>query len=95
MVPPAGISQDASTRFRARFTKVLRGYVQDSRSVEESFGAAFDEALDAVALTENEQALVYQELLNWAKKSAHLFTPVHQPYSPRQNRRIRPIPAHF
>ena len=76
IVSPANLAQDASTRFRARFRRVLSDYVRDCGSVEESFGAAFDESLDEIPLTEEEQGLIYRELLNWTKQSALLFAAI-------------------
>src|SRR5215468_8033287 len=82
VVSPVTISQDASTRFRARFRRVLSDHVRDCGCVEESFGLAFDESLDEIPLTEEEQGMIYRELLNWTKQSAHLFAAVHRSYSP-------------
>ena len=82
IVSPANVPEDASTRFRARFRRVLSDHVRDCGSVEKSFGAAFDESLDEIPLTEEEQGLIYRELLNWTKQSAPLFAAIHRSYSP-------------
>ena len=75
-------TEDNTLRFRARFTRVLRDCVCHRFSVEESFGVVFDETLDHIPLTEDEQSRLYPELLKWVKDSEELFPSIHRSYSP-------------
>jgi len=80
--------QNNLQRFRARFTRVLRDCVRHRFSVEECFGAVFDETLHEIPLTEEQQSVLYRELLTWVKQSADLFPIIHHPYSPLENHEI-------
>jgi hypothetical protein len=55
-------------QFRQKFQRSLRSCVRRGFSVEESFGMIWVETWEEIALTEREQAELYDELINWAKK---------------------------
>ena len=71
-------------RFRAYFTRELARCIGKRRSVAESFGLVFTETLDCIPISEDEQGVLYRELLSWAKTSAELFPAVHRSYSQRE-----------
>jgi len=58
----------AKTRFRERFQRSLKSCIKRSFSVEECFGQVWQETLEVIALTEQEEAELYAELLEWAKQ---------------------------
>ena len=65
--PGAGAPGSAQELFRARFQRSLRNCVRRRFSVAECFGVIWLETLEEVALTEPEQAELYDELIHWAK----------------------------
>jgi hypothetical protein len=54
-------------QFRQKFQRSLRCCVRRGFSLEESFGMIWEETWEEVALTEREQAELYEELIAWAK----------------------------
>jgi hypothetical protein len=67
------IVPSAKEQFRLKFQRSLRGCVRRGFSVEESFGMIWEETWEEVALSEREQAELYEELIDWAKKEAFLW----------------------
>lgn len=59
----------AMERFREKFQRSLRSCVRKGFSVEESFGMIWVETWEEVAVTEEEQSLLFDELIGWAKKA--------------------------
>jgi hypothetical protein len=57
-------------RFREKFQRSLRSCVRRGFSVEESFGMIWEETWEEVAVTEEEQSMLFDELIGWAKKVA-------------------------
>jgi hypothetical protein len=55
-------------RFREKFQRSLRSCVRRGFSVEESFGMIWEETWEEVAVTEEEQSMLFDELIGWAKK---------------------------
>ena len=53
--------------FRLRFQRSLRCCVRRQFSVAECFGLIWLETLEEVPLSEDEQAELYEELIDWAK----------------------------
>jgi hypothetical protein len=73
-------------RFRDKFQRSLRSCIRRGFTVEESFGMIWVETWEEVALTEEEQSALYDELIRWAKTSLlaevrPLTTLIHQSYS--------------
>jgi hypothetical protein len=64
--------RDAShkERFREIFQRSLRSCLRRGFSVEESFGMIWVETWEEVAVTEEEQSALYDELIGWAKNAA-------------------------
>ncbi len=58
----------AQIEFRARFQRSLRACVKRRLSVEECFGAVWQETFEEVALFEDEQSELYGELIEWARQ---------------------------
>ncbi|MBM3835123.1 MAG: hypothetical protein FJ403_17990 [Verrucomicrobia bacterium] len=58
----------ATARFREHFKRSLVSCVKRRFSVEECFGAIWQETLDEVTLSDGEQAALYPELLEWARQ---------------------------
>jgi hypothetical protein len=58
----------AKDRFRDKFQRSLRSCLRRGFSVEESFGMIWVETWEEIALSENEQSELYDELIGWAKK---------------------------
>ena len=56
-------------RFREKFQRSLRSCVRRGFSVEESFGMIWVETWEEVAVTEEEQSALFDELIGWAKKA--------------------------
>jgi hypothetical protein len=56
-------------RFREKFQRSLRSCVRKGFSVEESFGMIWVETWEEVAVTEEEQSALFDELIGWAKKA--------------------------
>ena len=56
-------------RFREKFQRSLRSCVRRGFSVEESFGMIWVETWEEVAVTEEEQSELFDELIGWAKKA--------------------------
>ena len=63
----------AREQFRTRFQHALTGCLRKGFLLEESFGLIWEETLDEVALSENEQRALYEELLLWVKSHPHLI----------------------
>jgi hypothetical protein len=57
-------------RFREKFQRSLRSCLRRGFSVEESFGMIWEETWEEVAVTEEEQSMLFDELIGWAKKVA-------------------------
>ena len=57
----------AREQFRTRFQHALIGCLRKGFLLEECFGLIWEETLDEVALSENEQRALYEELLSWVK----------------------------
>jgi hypothetical protein len=55
-------------RFRDKFQRSLKSCVKKGFSVEESFGMIWVETWEEVAVTEEEQSQLFDELIGWAKK---------------------------
>ncbi len=70
-------SPDQTRVFRAKFQNALRECIRHHFSIEEAFGIIWVEILEEVPLLPNEQAIVYEELIQWAKicGSMNLFCP--------------------
>jgi hypothetical protein len=70
--------------FREKFQRSMRSCVKRGFSIEESFGMIWVETWEEVALSEKEQADLYEEMLLWVKATYfEQFPPViHQNYSP-------------
>jgi hypothetical protein len=73
-------------RFRAKFQRSLRSCLRKGFSLEESFGMIWVETWEEIALTDEEQSVLYDELIRWAKTSLltevrPLATLIHQSYS--------------
>ncbi len=66
--------------FRARFQRALRSCVRRRFSVAECFGVIWLETLEEIALTDQQQSELYEELIDWAKH--RLFTGVIHAHSP-------------
>ena len=71
----------AKELFRARFQRALRNCVRRHFSAAECFGVIWVETLEEFALTDHEQAEVYEDLLHWARDSfanefIHSYSPV-------------------
>lgn len=62
--------------FCTRFQSALRECIRHRFSIEESFGMIWVETLDEVPLLPEEQAQVYDTLIEWAKtcSTCQLFT---------------------
>jgi hypothetical protein len=63
----AGTANGAKTRFREQFQRSLKSCLKRRFSVEICFGQIFQETREAITLTEEEEAEIYPELLQWAK----------------------------
>ncbi len=71
---PAGPKASATQElFRARFQRALRNCVRRRFSVAECFGVIWLETLEEIALPEEQQAALYEELIQWAKRCS--FSP--------------------
>ena len=57
-------------RFREKFQRSFRACVRRGFSAEESFGMIWVETWEEVAVTEQEQSLLFDELIGWARKIA-------------------------
>ena len=70
-------------QFREKFQRSLRCCVNRGFSVEESFGMIWVETWEEISLSEQEQAELYDELIDWAKNNLFdRFAPViHNNYS--------------
>jgi len=60
-------------QFRQKFQRSLRSCVRRGFSLEESFGMIWEETWEEVILSERDQAELYEELIEWAKKEAFLW----------------------
>jgi hypothetical protein len=59
---------DAKARFTEHFRRSLKTCLKRNFSVEVCFGQIWQETLETITLTEQEEAEVYSELLKWAKQ---------------------------
>ena len=59
-------------RFRDKFQRSLKSCVRKGFSVEESFGMIWVETWEEVAVTEEEQSQLFDELIGWAKKGGEI-----------------------
>jgi hypothetical protein len=59
--------------FRLRFQRLFRDFSVHACSAAESFGPAWEKAMEEVPLEETQQAEVYGQLIRWAKEH-ELFT---------------------
>ena len=57
----------AREQFRTRFKQALAGCLQKGFLLEECFGLIWEETLDEISLSEQEQGPLYEELLAWVK----------------------------
>ena len=76
-------------RFRDKFQRSLRSCIRKGFTLEESFGMIWVETWEEVAVTDEEQSALYDELIRWAKNSFSkevrpLTTLIHQSYSRTQ-----------
>lgn len=55
-------------RFREKFQRSLRSCVRRGFSVEEAFGMIWVETWEDVAVSEQEQSELFDELIDWARK---------------------------
>ncbi len=88
--------------FRARFQRALRNCVRRRFSVAECFGMIWVETSEEIALTDQEQSELYEELLAWAKNSLlgefihchspELFTASHLTARERPDPRVQAFP---
>ena len=58
---------DSKALFRTRFQWSLRQCVRRRFSVAECFGVIWEETLEEIALSDQEQSELYEELIDWAK----------------------------
>jgi hypothetical protein len=61
-------SSSAKGRFRERFQRSLRSCLRRGFSVEECFGMIWVETWEEIALSEQGQSELYDELIGWAKR---------------------------
>ena len=61
------LQSGAREQFRTRFQQALTGCLRKGFLLEECFGLVWEETLDEVSLSENEQRALYEELLLWVK----------------------------
>ncbi|MBI4662455.1 MAG: hypothetical protein HY735_26865 [Verrucomicrobia bacterium] len=54
--------------FRREFQRALTKCVAKGFSVEECFGAVWEETLEQTELPESQQAKLYDQLIDWAKR---------------------------
>jgi hypothetical protein len=86
---PLSVSTDGSqkARFREKFQRSLRACLRRGFSIEESFGMIWVETWEEIALSEEDQSALYEELICWAKtvvqpQQNRVFTPIiHKSYS--------------
>jgi hypothetical protein len=57
-------------RFREKFQRSMRSCIRRGFSVEESFGMIWVETWEEVAVTEEEQSALFDELIAWARNAA-------------------------
>jgi hypothetical protein len=55
--------------FRHKFQRSLRSCVRRGFSVEEAFGMIWEETWEEVLLSEREQSELYEELIEWTKRT--------------------------
>jgi hypothetical protein len=73
-------------RFRDKFQRSLRSCIRKGFTVEETFGTVWVETWEEIAITEEEQSELYDELIRWAKTALPaevrpLNTLIHRSYS--------------
>jgi hypothetical protein len=74
-------------RFREKFQRSMRSCIRKGFTLEESFGMIWVETWEEIAINDEEQSALYEELIRWAKTSLAnearpLTTLIHQSYSP-------------
>lgn len=70
----SGIDQTTKERFRRTFQKSLRQCIRHRFCLEESFGMVFAEVGQLIRVSPDEEAELFAELLDWAKRNQKLFT---------------------
>ena len=80
-------SGSEKARFREKFQRSMRSCIRKGFTVEESFGMIWVETWEEIAINDEEQSALYEELIRWAKTSfcaepMGLTTVIHQSYSP-------------
>src|SRR4051812_7391324 len=74
--------------FRRKFQNSLRTCIERGFSLEEAFGMIWVETWEEIALTEQDQSELYEELIKWAKMT--FLEPkaavIHRSYSPSRLR---------
>jgi hypothetical protein len=65
---PTALPVTRKEQFRQKFQRSLRACVRRGFSVEESFGMIWVETWEEVALSEKEQAELYEEMIEWARR---------------------------
>lgn len=73
-------SSSEKERFRDKFQRAMRSCIRKGFTVEESFGMIWVETWEEIAINDEEQSLLYDELIRWAKSSL-----------PRETRGINPV----
>ena len=73
-------------RFRDKFQRSLRSCIRKGFTVEDTFGTIWVETWEEIAITEEEQSELYEELIRWAKtllaaEARPLTTLIHNSYS--------------
>ena len=73
-------------RFRERFQRSLRSCIRKGFTMEESFGMIWVETWEEIEINDEEQSILYDELIRWAKTSLSgevrpLTALIHQSYS--------------
>ena len=63
--PGVGAAAARRELFRARFQRALRSCVRRRFSVAECFGVIWEETIEEIALSEQDQAELYEELIHW------------------------------
>ena len=79
-------SGSSKERFREEFQRSLRSCVRRGFTVEESFGMIWVETWEEIAVTEEEQSVLYDDLIRWAKTALLKERPavvglIHKSYS--------------
>jgi hypothetical protein len=77
-------SASRKDRFRDKFQRSLRSCLRKGFTLEESFGMIWVETWEEIAITEEEQSVLYGELIRWAKTTLSAeIRAVDHTYSPQ------------